>query len=181
MTDFEAEQAAADVKDFDIAAWNAIRQVLESEPVATAAEAAAYKLVSNHVAVLKDVTNEAPTTQTELLRVQPKFLPYVDQALRELSCRLMRGRSGASHKSLPRTRLDPSNFDQVATWATTAAYLAGRIQATPLERPGREPDMSPQMAAEMRAVLQQMWWQAWQVSKPKVQPNRPVHSWNGGV
>ena len=43
-----------------------------------------------------------------------------------------------------------------AVWAATARYLAGRIQASPEEMPGRTPDMSPAAASAMRAVLSEL-------------------------
>ena len=78
--------------------WEALRQVLdgaagmpseEAEGVAqeharVAREEAARKLITNHVAVVRDVTNPAPKTQPQLTRLSEAAAPYVDQMLREV-------------------------------------------------------------------------------------------------
>ena len=169
ITDFEAERAAAEVKQYgqdDV--WSALQALLTERAIGSAAEEAGAKLISNHVAVLHDVTNPAPTTQRDLVRVQPSNAPYVDQVLCEVARRLLRRRKGA--KILSNMRLDASNLEQVSAWSNTATYLCGRIQGRPEERPGREPDMSSQAADEMRSVLQEIWWEAYEVLR-----QRPRH------
>ena len=78
--------------------WEALRQVLdgaagkpseEAEGVAqehalVAREEAARKLITNHAAVVRDVTNPAPKTQPQLTRLSEAAAPYVDQMLREV-------------------------------------------------------------------------------------------------
>jgi hypothetical protein len=163
MTDFEAEHAAASITACDEGAWAKMRRILDRQQVASASEEAALKLISNHAAVLRDVTNTDPVSQRDLRRIDPSNSMYVDQALREVARRLLQQRPGA--KRLPCETMDASNADHVASWLNTAAYLSGRIQAEPHERPGRQPDMSAQAAAAMRAVLQELWWEAWEVQR----------------
>jgi hypothetical protein len=154
--------------------WATLHQLLErSGPFASEAdgaaashshearEEAARKLISNHVFVLKDVTNPTELdvtgtkelTQRELTRVAPEFTPYADQTLREVARRLLGRRPGA-HQLEERLKLD--NRAQANTWMQTSAYLKGRIQATPEEKLGRTPDMSVPAAAAMRAVLHEV-------------------------
>ena len=49
-----------------------------------AREEAARKLITNHAAVVRDVTNPAPKTQPQLTRLSEAAAPYVDQMLREV-------------------------------------------------------------------------------------------------
>ena len=167
MATFEAEEAAAEVPE-DIGPvgkallksepiWTQLRLVA-NRPARNPREEAAFKLIANHEAVLRDVTNEAPTTQLDLTRASIEDVEHVDQALREISRRLLPRR--AELKGITEEQLDPAVPEQAAAWAATAKYLDSRIQSQAGERPGREPDMSPQAAAVMRAVLQGMWWAA---------------------
>ena len=48
------------------------------------AREAARKLITNHAAVVRDVTNPAPKTQPQLTRLSEAAAPYVDQMLREV-------------------------------------------------------------------------------------------------
>ena len=166
ITDFDAERAAAEIKQYgqdDV--WSALQALLKERAVGSAGEEAAAKLISNHTAVLHDVTNPAPTTQRDLIRVQPSNAPYVDQVLVEVARRLLRRRKNA--KILSNMRMDASNLEQVSAWSNTATYLCGRIQGRPEERPGRAPDMSSQAADEMRGVLQEIWWEAYEVLRQR--------------
>ena len=54
------------------------------EHARVAREEAARKLITNHVAVVRDVTNPAPKTQPQLTRLSEAAAPYVDQMLREV-------------------------------------------------------------------------------------------------
>jgi len=47
----------------------------------------------------------------------------------------------------------PLTPEEALAWADAAAYLSGRIQASPGEMPGRAADMSANAAKEMKAVL----------------------------
>ena len=123
-----------------------------------AREEAARKLIDNHERVLADVTNPSRSTnidgklltQCQLKRVQPQHSKFADQAMREVTRRLL-GCSTAS-KVLVET-VDPTNQVQVRIWSQTAEFLIERIHSTAKEKPGRTPDMSPEAATAMRAVL----------------------------
>ena len=115
---------------------------------------AARKLITHHKAVIGDVTNPAPKTQLELKRVGTEHKEYVDQAMREVSRRLLGTRAGG--QPLPQERLDPSRPAQAAAWAATAQYLTSRLHTPGMPPHDRTPDMSTEAAAAMRAVLQEV-------------------------
>jgi len=136
--------------------WSPLLQLLNSSPPAeadgaaaahspTARDEAARKLVTNHLNVLRDVTNGAPVTQLELKRVSTQDAQYVDQAMREVARRLLGRRPGVLQLEV---RLDPSTPAQAVAWAATAQYLAGRI-AVPR-------DMSAAAGAAIRGVLMEL-------------------------
>ena len=145
--------------------WQALHTLLEHNHYKTSAhgaaaghshdarEAAARKLITNHKAVLYDITNPAPRTQHVLQRLEESVRPYVDEALREVARRLLGDRRGSK---LLEVRCDLSNADQGTAWAAAWLYLDGRIQASPNEKPGRTPDLSADAAAAMRAVMQEV-------------------------
>jgi hypothetical protein len=122
-------------------------------------EAAARKLISNHVRVLHDLTNstaksidnKALTQPVTLRRVAPEHRPHVDGFLRELARRLLAHPSDAL-----KVRLEASQPQQAAVWVASAAYLDGRIQSTAEQMPGRRPDMSPGAAAAMKGVMAEL-------------------------
>lgn len=147
--------------------WNALQQRLEcaganntsAEGAAAAHTAAARveaarKLVGNHVAVVGDVTNPNPVTQTELPRVGAEVRSYVEQAMREVARRLL-GRCAARCLDERLERTNPAYAAQQVVWAATAEFLSARIQVARLPS-GRAPDMSPAEAAAMGAVLQEI-------------------------
>lgn len=170
LTDLDAEAAADQVMEGgvddtlarSVALWNALATCLAERPPKNAARVeVSEKLISNHVAVLRDVCNGSPTTQLQLTRVPPSHAAYADQALREVARRLLG--KGASH--LPQVHLDHNCIAQVKAWSTTATYLSGRVQSAEHERPGRQPDMSPVGADLFRAALQDIWWTTYEILK----------------
>ena len=120
--------------------------------------------------VLKDVTNPSRATningvglsQLNLQRVGKEHAHHAERALLEVARRLL-GQRSALHQQLGHDRAgegpaaeDREDTVQQVVWASTTKYLAGRIQASPEEMPGRTPDMSPAAAAAMRAVLREV-------------------------
>ena len=95
ITDFEAERVAAEISLVDEASWDGLVRFVEGREVESAREEAAFLLISNHEAVLRDVTNANPTTQRDLVRVEAGNLLYADQALRETARRLLRKSKGS--------------------------------------------------------------------------------------
>jgi len=130
--------------------WAALADQLAASTAPAAALEAARKLIANHEAVLRDMTNTVPSaTQPDLGRLGMFEALFIDQALREVARRLL-GRPD------PEEQLDPTVLGQARTWARTAAYLDRRLQATSNECPGRAPDMSVTAAAAMRAALHEV-------------------------
>uniref|UniRef100_A0A7S3TWR4 Uncharacterized protein n=1 Tax=Emiliania huxleyi TaxID=2903 RepID=A0A7S3TWR4_EMIHU len=118
---------------------------------------AARKLIKNHVAVLKDITNPSPSTQRELTRVPRADGEDVDRFLLELARRLL----GSRAHGLPEARaadlllkapLDVANRKQCDTYSASARYLSRRIQSQPEQKKGRVPDMSEAAAEAFKAV-----------------------------
>lgn len=109
-------------------------------------EEAARKLVNNHAKVLRDITNGMPRSQLYLERLAMDEAPFADQALREVSRRLL-----GCPAELAEERV--ATVDQARAWIKTIAYLNRRIQAAHVECPGRAPDMSEPAAAAMRVAL----------------------------
>lgn len=159
----------------DFHKWAVLGQVMESRRSAStkvacagaaalhhraARDEAARKLITNHVAVLNDVTNPNPLTQGHLKRVPRSLARYVDQALRETARRLLGRRPHIPEAVLldifNEERLDPLNEDQVVAWRETSEYLHERIHAVPEDAPNRKPDMSLAAAAAMQAVLHEV-------------------------
>ena len=139
--------------------WEALRRLMDSSTSAgsttladgaaaqhshDAREEAARKLITNHEAVVRDVTNASPMTQPQLQRVTEAAAPYVDQALREAARRLLGRRPGAQQLQ---------QGVEAETALLTARYLHNRIQSMAEEKPGRHPDMSTAASAALRAVL----------------------------
>merc|ERR1711972_28333 len=50
----------------------------------------------------------------------------------------------------------PSLEDSLVVWPQASTFLAGRIQGTPSDCPGRNPDMSSAAATALRTMLSQM-------------------------
>jgi len=125
-----------------------------------AREEAARKLIQNHRALLNDVTNPAPLTQTHLKRIPRSLALHVDRAQREIARRLLGRRKDSLEAALLDThleeKLDVNDPVQVAAWAGMATYLNTRIQATPEECGGRTPDFSLPAADAFKAVLKEV-------------------------
>jgi len=68
--------------------------------------AAAKKIISNHVALLKDVTNPAPSTQVELVRANRTDVGLVDLFLLEAARRLLGRRPTLEASLLNQVRKD---------------------------------------------------------------------------
>jgi hypothetical protein len=138
-------------------AAKAIRKVLpqianQLEKSDASNQEAAQMLMYNRERVVQDITNPGPTnidgktlTQTDLRRVDSKHQASVDAMVNEVCCCLL-GRT---------TSKKPSPED-LQVWAEAAAFLAGRIQGTPSDCPGRNPDMSSAAATALRTMLAQI-------------------------
>lgn len=122
---------------------------------------AAKKLISNHVAVLKDITNPAPKTQTELPRVDRSLAQFVDLFLLETARRLL----GRREQQLEASMLDrflTVDLEQVKderaaeAWAHSARFLTARIQIDPAHFEGRRPDMSKDGSRAFLAVCNEL-------------------------
>ena len=153
--------------------WEQLEELLKQSSPRSATSLAAQRLITNHVAVLKDVCNANPVSQLELTRAHESVADHVDTALRELARRLIRHRKGAD--ALEKL-LDTLDTIAVGAWATTARFLDGRIQSAAHERPGREPDMSLQQAIAMRQVLQEVWWESYQATRRNESRNARVRA-----
>jgi hypothetical protein len=138
-------------------AAKAVRKVLpqianQLERINASDQEAAQMLMHNRERVIQDITNPGPTnidgkklTQTDLKRVDGKHRASVGVMVNEVCCCLL-GRTASKR---------PSPEDALV-WAEAAAFLAGRIQGTPSDCPGRDPDMSSAAAAALRSMLGQM-------------------------
>jgi hypothetical protein len=110
---------------------------------------AAKVLRTNKEFVAKDIANaggkaikESTLTQTNLERVNSANKAMVENMLDEVA-NCLEGK--ATNKS-------PTG-DELGVWAAAAAYLAGRVQGSAGECPGRAPDMSPGAAKALKGVL----------------------------
>ena len=125
-----------------------------------AREQAAKKLISNHLAVLKDITNASPSTQKELVRVPRSEGVYVDLFLLEVARRLLGKRpddvDAAAADKYIEVRLDRVNEKMNKAWKTAAQYLNGRTQALPEQKKGRNPDMSFEAAQAFLSVCNEV-------------------------
>ena len=130
-------QGALGMQGSAVTSWAPIQQLMmnpqggeQAEGVAAqhapaAREEAAKKLIANHVAVLRDVTNDSPLTQKELRRVPQQHAAHVEECLHEVCRRLLGRRPGSEQIAI---RADQPS--RAAAWAMTAQYLVGRIQGT---------------------------------------------------
>lgn len=115
-------------------------------------QSAAYRLIMNHEAVLRDVCNGTqqnvighPLTQTDLARVHPTYAPVVDQFLQEVARRLL-----GNPMTIPVQRADQNTL---GAWNQAAMFIMCRLQGSAAEKVGRAPDLDPKEAMAMRAVL----------------------------
>ena len=150
--------------------WLAMRQLLTCQDLATKARAqtigaaatfaheyreeAALKLVANHEPLLRDVTNAAPHTQTNLKRAGAYDAVFVDKMLLETTRRLL-GCTDATRAQFDALAqpLDPLAMGMQKAWGVTAQYLDQRIQSSVAQKPGRAPDLSDEAAKAMKAVM----------------------------
>jgi hypothetical protein len=136
---------------------------------------AARLLVNNHHNVLHDITNPAPATQLELQRIPVQYRPTVDAFLREMCRRLHGRRPGPEAYALFRMLEEPlalGNQEQLAVWGAAAAYLTGRIQSVPDQKPGRTPDMGLAAATAFVQVAQEIGMGR------RIQVEEPPGTWN---
>jgi len=121
---------------------------------------AAKALISNNARLLRDVCNTSssnidgkPLTQSELQRVDERFEEIVDEALREVTRRLL-GRG----KPITLQATDEASEARAAC----ARYIHLRIQSDNEQMPGRTPDMSPSAAVATKACLAQVASTLWE-------------------
>lgn len=112
------------------------------ESAAVARHEAARALISNHVAVVRDATNEAPRSQMTLKRLPRRDAKEVDAALREVARRLLMPAAQLGAHEVERR---PSTADQAAVWVKTTQFLDARL--------GVPRDMSEAAALALRAAL----------------------------
>ena len=157
----ESDIGAADLCPGHAHLWAALQLRFEANSISGAAqEEAARRLLSNHEAILADMTSLPPyKTQPGVRRVPPTERPYADQALREVCRRLMGCAFGSSPgRGVIDERLEaahPLRPAQQEAWAVAADFLDARIQSEPMAS-GREADMSAAAAEALRSVLQEL-------------------------
>ena len=169
MTEFEVEAADAAIREAGVEGtltwsaqlWDRLAQAHYICPPKNPARAyVCQKIILNHEALLRDICNQQPVTQLQLVRVPPEHAEFADAALREVARRLL----GKGGKHLPVEELvEGARIEQVETWSRLATYLSARIQSSDEERPGRTPDMTPDSADVLRAALQEMWFEAYAI------------------
>ena len=109
--------------------------------------AAARTIITNHEAVLRDMTNPEPLTQHDVARIHPSLASHADRALQEIAYRLL---SSDEHRSQSSVSSSP---EQAAAVSAVAQYLDKRLQTTETEQPGRSPDLDERASGELRSVL----------------------------
>lgn len=75
---------------------------------------------------MRDVTNQAPKTQSQLERLGPYDAQFVDDMLRETCRRLLGRRPGTDAL---RVEMNALQMGMQKAWVHTAKYLDKRIQA----------------------------------------------------
>jgi len=131
--------------------WRQVRfEYAKAGDIDAARREAAEKLLSNHDAVLRDMTNKAPRSQSEIKRQPIAVRDLVDRALAEIVRRLAGGRSV------------PATPREATVWFESAQLLCARLQSTRDDMQyhphfkKRAPDMSVAAVASMRKVLGEM-------------------------
>jgi len=164
-----AKMAARGAPDYEAAIesfnphWGKLAEALPGAPNASGAagahehearKEAAERMIVNHEAVVRDIANPtqmnvvgAPLTQTDLKRIDPRYVQQVDACLREVVRRLL----GAD-------QITPEQKDQqtAPVWVATALYLSARLQSVAKEKSGRTPDFSEKSGLAIRAVLSEV-------------------------
>lgn len=126
--------------------------------------AAAKKLISNHRAVICDVTNPSKEfnvygyilTQFELERVDIGSKVHIDQMFRECTRRLLGHCGGMEKLGKKPDPKDPHRAVQAKAYRGCETYLKTRLQSKLDQKPGREPDLSESANAAFMAVLDEM-------------------------
>ena len=119
---------------------------------------AATKLVTNHAAVIRDVTRpDGPPVSQPSLKRMPRQHDAVDAVLFEVARRLLGRRYGDS-KRWGR----PGTEAEALLWASAAQFVKARLQTSTAQvancrdHEKRKADMSPAAGAAMRAVLDEV-------------------------
>ena len=115
----------------------------------------ALKLLKNHQNVLHDVTQEEPRSQEDFGRVEVENSVYVDQALREISRRLLEPRDPDGARELTQP-LNPARIQQVDSWLRTCSFLQYRVCSKPESLSSMRPDISEEARRELKVVLAEL-------------------------
>ena len=139
----------------------------DGESTRAARAEAAHKLITNHELILRDtciIDADTPSRppghvgRMPLHRIEAVYIPYVDQALREVVHRLLNPGAGLLRERLAADH--PLHGTQHSIWAEAMRFLEARLQLSPiphgLHGAGRTPDMSKAAGTAMREVLREI-------------------------